>query len=438
MSTSTPKCIFCSKECKLSDSRPYSNNQAKGIIHNRCRIKKSIADKNSQRVDTSKFNNISPIKPSSANFELSQNTSASKEANLGSGLIEKRKKLIEQVHESDKTSGKGASSQFFFDLKAGIAKPHEKKQYLHHRNLCEIASRFDDQGFQAESVGRAYDSSGKDLNTLGDEDDIEESGVQHESEVSHSKEQRYRQPKRPADHGERPNAKRVVREHSNHIKVDQNNPCWFCLASPNVEKHLVLSVGEYCYLTLAKGGLSDDHLLLIPIEHFQAVNDEENGEDLLEELERFKSSLIKFFKKQSKGVVFFERNFRSVHWQLQVVPISLERIDGLDAKIKSISMKHFRDLEYIDIPEKCSLRDIVPPKAPYMYWQIEPTGKKFVSQIRVRGSFFPLQLGRITLADGSLLDKEDKIDWKKCVKSIDDYVRLAEKVKNDYEEFDIT
>lgn len=67
-------------------------------------------------------------------------------------------------------------------------------------------------------------------------------------------------------------------------------PCWFCLSSPDVAKHLILSIGEEAYLTIPKGGLipwdessssgSEDrgsslpitipgggHLLLAPIEH---------------------------------------------------------------------------------------------------------------------------------------------------------------------------
>ncbi|XP_032360999.1 CWF19-like protein 1 isoform X2 [Etheostoma spectabile] len=32
-----------------------------------------------------------------------------------------------------------------------------------------------------------------------------------------------------------------------------SGPCWFCLASPQVEKHLVISIGTHCYLALAKG-----------------------------------------------------------------------------------------------------------------------------------------------------------------------------------------
>lgn len=36
------------------------------------------------------------------------------------------------------------------------------------------------------------------------------------------------------------------------IEFDQNK-CWFCLASPSVEKHLIIAVGNHAYLALAKG-----------------------------------------------------------------------------------------------------------------------------------------------------------------------------------------
>jgi len=43
--------------------------------------------------------------------------------------------------------------------------------------------------------------------------------------------------------------------------------CWFCLASPQVEKHLIVSIGDFCYLALAKGELVDEHCLILPIGH---------------------------------------------------------------------------------------------------------------------------------------------------------------------------
>lgn len=48
---------------------------------------------------------------------------------------------------------------------------------------------------------------------------------------------------------------------------EQAIKCWFCLASPDVEKHLIISIGDFCYLALPKGGLVPEHCLIIPIEH---------------------------------------------------------------------------------------------------------------------------------------------------------------------------
>ena len=44
-----------------------------------------------------------------------------------------------------------------------------------------------------------------------------------------------------------------------------SGPCWFCLSSAEVEKHLIVSVGNHAYMALPKGGLTDDHVLICPI-----------------------------------------------------------------------------------------------------------------------------------------------------------------------------
>lgn len=442
MSSTIYKCILCNKDCKLTDSRPYPNNQSKDYIHNRCRIKKNLSERNNSKTGPAKYALNTNQIPSSS-FDLSIEAIKKKEeANLANNLAERRSRELEDriYNEGDASSGAG---QFFFDLKAGIAKPNEKKQYLHHRKLCEIASRFDDNGFQEDSVGRAYDHTGKDLNTLGDDEESDSERQQDEHDKKNDKNapivgiENLRSRRSAEDLNGTPRKKMLTRKQY-HIKVDHNNPCWFCLSSPNVEKHLIIAIGEYCYLTLAKGGLTDDHLLVIPIEHYQATIDKNNSNELLNELDRFKSSLVEYFKRDSKGVVFFERNFRSVHWQLQVVPIPDARMEHIEDKIKTISSKHYKGLNYIDIPKDSSLRDMIPCKAPYVYWQIEPIEKRFVSQITVKNNFFPLQLSRTTLADPSILDKEENIDWKKCVKSKDDYIVLADKIKSQYNEFDFT
>lgn len=424
MSTATsasdnPCCIYCNKDCKKSDSRPYPNSKSQLRIHNKCQIKKNLQDKNKQTNLASEYQAVTL--PSNKSTSCAQTSNLILERAAQEELEIKRasgqKKLLKLVADRSNDTLAPANSSFFFDLKAGIAKPHEKRRYLHHRNISEIATRYDDNGFHQETIGRAYDHSGKDLNTLGDSSEDDDTNVAGTN--------------KPHEASTRPERKK--------IKLDDNSPCWFCLSSPLVEKHLIIAIGEFCYLALAKGGLLDLHLLLIPIDHVDSLNNSNgNTDELLTELELFKKSLIKYFRKQDKGVVFYERNFKSVHWQLQVVPVPMKHLDKLEKNIKTISKKLFTNTEYIDIPSNCPLKDIIPQKAPYFYWQLEPIGSRFVTQIQVKGSFFPVQFGRIVLADSSILNCFERIDWKKCVKTKDEYIDLVEKIKETYREFDIT
>ena len=93
-------------------------------------------------------------------------------------------------------------------------------------------------------------------------------------------------------------------------------PCWFCLSSAEVEKHLIVSVGDHVYLALPKGGLTDDHVLICPIGHHS--NQISLPEEAVQEVNKFKSALRKMYKKHGKSVVFFERNYKQTHLQIQV------------------------------------------------------------------------------------------------------------------------
>ena len=82
------------------------------------------------------------------------------------------------------------------------------------------------------------------------------------------------------------------------------------LSSAEVEKHLVVSVGEHAYLALPKGPLNDNHLLILPIAHHRCAL--ELPEEVAEEIEKFKSCLRKMFKKDGLATIFFERNYKYV------------------------------------------------------------------------------------------------------------------------------
>ncbi|XP_029328388.1 CWF19-like protein 1 isoform X3 [Mus caroli] len=209
-------------------------------------------------------------------------------------------------------------------------------------------------------------------------------------------------------------------------------PCWFCLASPEVEKHLVVNIGTHCYLALAKGGLSDDHVLILPIGHYQSVV--ELSAEVVEEVEKYKATLQRFFKSRGKRCVLFERNYRSHHLQLQVIPVPLSCCATDDIKDAFITQAQEQQIELLEIPEHSDIKQIAQPGAAYFYVELD-TGEKLFHRIKKN---FPLQFGREVLASEAILNIPEKADWRQCQTSKDEEEALARRFRKDFEPFDFT
>ncbi|XP_038053166.1 CWF19-like protein 1 [Patiria miniata] len=206
-------------------------------------------------------------------------------------------------------------------------------------------------------------------------------------------------------------------------------PCWFCLGSPEVEKHLVVSVGTSTYMALAKGGLIPDHVLVLPIGHYQSIVD--LPEDVIEELEQYKSALRRYFKSIGKTCVIFERNFRTQHLQLQVIPINRTVCD--DIKEVFTSRAEEQKLELFEIPKHTDLKQVVSVGNPYFYVELDG-GVKLLHQIK--RNFFPLQFGREVMASEDLLDMPDRANWKACSMEKEEEARLAQEFRKKFAPFD--
>ncbi|CAG7832388.1 unnamed protein product, partial [Allacma fusca] len=207
-------------------------------------------------------------------------------------------------------------------------------------------------------------------------------------------------------------------------------PCWFCLASPEVEKHLVVSIGDSAYVTLAKGGLTDDHVLILPIGHFQSTI--ECPQEVADEINKFKSCLKKFFASIGKGVVFFERNFKSPHLQVQAIPIPIEIAKCL--KITCLDYADSEEIEMQDFPSNADLSQMTRVGFPYFYLEL-PDGSKLFTPI---GKNFPIQFGRELLASEPILNCMDKVDWKACALSKDEEAHLTKSFREAFKSFDFT
>lgn len=208
--------------------------------------------------------------------------------------------------------------------------------------------------------------------------------------------------------------------------------CWFCLGSPEVEKHLVVSVGSETYLALAKGGLVDEHILILPIGHYQSSVSA--PEEVTEEIEKYKKAIKKYMKKQGKAVVFFERNYKTQHLQIQAVPIPQESIQEI--KDTFLENAESDSVELSEIPMHSDIRQIVQVGVPYFYAEL-PTDEKLYC--RISGSKkFPLQFGREVLASPGILDMPERVDWKACYVSKTQEASMASDFKSKFKKYDFT
>ncbi|EZA49776.1 CWF19-like protein [Ooceraea biroi] len=208
------------------------------------------------------------------------------------------------------------------------------------------------------------------------------------------------------------------------MEFDQSK-CWFCLSSPVVSKHLVISVGTEIYLALAKGGLVEDHLLILPITHHQSLSI--LPKEVKEEMDLYKQAVAKYYEATDRVPVFFERNFKTSHCQLQAVPVHKNQAPVLK------EMFECNNFKMLELPQHTDLQQIARPGALYFYAEL-PNGQLLYYRIK---KDFPLQFGREVLASDRILDINDRSDWKDCHMSQEEETELAKKIRRQFAQFDI-
>lgn len=261
----------------------------------------------------------------------------------------------------------------------------------------------------------------------------------------------------------------MAQDHESMQNFDRNAPlsakvkdrgtdftCWFCLGSEKVEKHLVISIGEHAYMTLAKGGLNNQHVLILPVSHQGSSLD--CLPECTEEIKMYKEALVKFYRqKHQKAVVFFERNYRSDHYQLQCCPVPEDCIPHVADTFRdeAISMSHSKpaggkrgkpgkrggtakkgeelSLAFTTLEPEVRLDDILTSDTPYFYAEIPDTKERLIHKIE---SWFPLQFGRQVLASPDILNNPSLVDWKRCTLEKEEETKICEKLRQEFSPFD--
>ncbi|XP_032680222.1 CWF19-like protein 1 [Odontomachus brunneus] len=212
------------------------------------------------------------------------------------------------------------------------------------------------------------------------------------------------------------------------LEFDQSK-CWFCLSSPVVSKHLVISVGTEIYLALAKGGLVEDHLLILPITHHQSLSI--LPKNVKDEMDLYKKAVTKYYESTDRVPVFFERNFKTSHCQLQTVPVHKNQAPALKEMFEELA--ECNNFKISELPSHTDLQQIAKPGVLYFYAEL-PSGEILYYRIK---KDFPLQFGREVLASDRILDINDRSDWKDCHMSQDEEIEVAKKIRKQFIPFDI-
>ena len=231
-----------------------------------------------------------------------------------------------------------------------------------------------------------------------------------------------------------PKNKYIKKEVSKSSKSNLN--CWFCLSNPEIEKHLLISIQEESYLAFPKGGLTNDHILLISMEHSNCfMNLSDNS---MNEIELYLKNLKKFYETKNKSIIIFERNISlnkvPNHFHFQIVPIS----NDLLKYSNDIFQKEFEqeDLEFNVYDSTVHLKDLIFDsncQDSQYFLVILPNGNKIIHKIN--NTKILMNFGRKVCA--KLLGETEKDDWKNCALSKEEETELVLNFRKEFQSFDL-
>lgn len=178
-------------------------------------------------------------------------------------------------------------------------------------------------------------------------------------------------------------------------------------------KHLLVSIGSECYLTLPKGQIiptgshadpnvskipGGGHVLVIPITHYPTLSamPPDIAVPIVAELEQYKSALRALYAKHGCGAVFFEVGIlsgRGGHAHVQVVPVPTSKSQSVVQAF--VSEGELAGISFEEDPDK-ALESCTGGRGNYFRVDL-PDCKKMVHLIKQEVPF-SIQFGRSELS----------------------------------------
>jgi len=151
--------------------------------------------------------------------------------------------------------------------------------------------------------------------------------------------------------------------------------CVYCYKNKRFPKHLILSLGNKVYLTMPfSGKMMKNHVCIVPLEH--EISSLEIDEEVWNEINNFKKSLVRMFRHLKKEVIFVETVSnvkRKFHLVIDCLPL-----DGKDAQVAPAYFKKgildsedewsvHKAKSVIDTNQRGGFRNSVPKGFNYFY-----------------------------------------------------------------------
>lgn len=164
--------------------------------------------------------------------------------------------------------------------------------------------------------------------------------------------------------------KKAIQEHQ---RVERSlESCHWCFDNKEMPKHLIVSLGKKCYVSLpVHQSLTPGHCCITPIHHVSCCVQAE--EDLWDEVQSFRKSLVKMFASRGEDCIFFETVKRLRHFPhmvLHCVPLPREIGDMAPIYFKKAIMECEREWAQNKKLVELKGRDVrraVPKGLPYFF-----------------------------------------------------------------------
>lgn len=214
--------------------------------------------------------------------------------------------------------------------------------------------------------------------------------------------------------------------------ADNRTDCWFCLASPSCETHLITGVYEEWYTAMPKGPVHPGHILLVPVTHTREgawnLNNEWIG--LLEKLQQHASSAY------DMDMFVFERSVETkggYHTHVQCVPVPRDSTTKLQTTMMAHAKASGFDLR--PIQSDLGVKTMMSKDDSYFYAEIRTRSQNsrffYCYNMNDReAATVPLQFAREVLA--SVMKNPKLAHWKACVVDKQQETDLAGKFRDSF------